>query len=100
RAAQGVCTTLQRPSAQVAAYPSKIGAHAGQPMGSLGHTRSDSAPLWLPLSATGWPLQPEQQAVPERKLQSLADLQAVISVFCKSTTTQRPGALSADSGGR
>jgi len=73
---------------QAVAYPSKIGAHAGQATGSLGHTRLDSAPPCLPLSATGLPLQPEQQAVPERKLQSFADLQAVISVFCKSTTTQ------------
>lgn len=77
-----------------------MGAHAGQPTGSLGQTRSDNAPPWLPLSATGMPLQPEQQAVPERRAQSLADLQLVISVFSKSTTTQRPGVSGAASADR
>jgi len=69
-------------------------------MGPLGQTRSDNAAACLPSSATGVPLQPEQQAVPERKLQSLADVQAVISVFFKSTTTQWPGASGAASAGR
>ena len=66
----GVNCTVQRPAVQLVDSPENTGAHARQPTGSLPQTNFVKSDWRLALMATTEPLQPEQQPVPERSVQS------------------------------